>query len=140
MVDFCITVSDAHTQDAALRTFNVAYSSDAMAPGTRPIDSTNHTEYSPLTRPISVSIERKSPNGSHDEALAQLSIWVVSHFERLRRPRDVKTREQGLVALEGSIPMALPLLLAIGSSWRLYFAVDTDRDIVSTARCGTSFA
>ncbi|KAK7423266.1 hypothetical protein QQZ08_009163 [Neonectria magnoliae] len=131
MIDFCITVSDAHIQDAALRTFNAASSSDAIAPGTRPIGSINHTEHLPLTRrPISVSIKSKSPNGSPDKALAQLSIWAASHFERLRRLRDVKRRELGLVASEGSIPMALPLLLAIGSSWRLYFAVDSDRDIV----------
>ncbi|KPM40568.1 hypothetical protein AK830_g5986 [Neonectria ditissima] len=130
MVDFCITVSDAHIQDAALRTFNAESSPDATVPGTKPIGSINHTEYSPLTRrPISVSIESKSPNGSPDKALAQLAIWAASHFERLRGLRDAKRRRQGLPS-EGCIPMALPLLLAIGSSWRLYFAVDTDRDIV----------
>ncbi|KAF7554803.1 hypothetical protein G7Z17_g2641 [Cylindrodendrum hubeiense] len=131
MVDFCITVSDAHIQDAALRTFNAASLPDAMIPGAKPIGSINHTEYSPLTRrPISVSIESKAPSGSPDKALAQLSIWAASHFERLRRLRDVKRRQQGDAATEACIPMALPLLLAIGSSWRLYFAVDTDRDIV----------
>lgn len=137
MVDFCITVSDAHIQDAALRTLTAASSSpDAMIPGAKLFTSINHTEYSPVTlRPISVSIESKTPNGSPEIALAQLSIWAASHFERLRRLRDFKRRQQGDVATEACIPMALPLLLAIGPAWKLYFAVDTDRDIVSTLSC-----
>ncbi|KAH8680129.1 hypothetical protein BGZ61DRAFT_358690 [Ilyonectria robusta] len=102
-----------------------------MIPGAKLFTSINHTEYSPVTlRPISVSIESKTPNGSPEIALAQLSIWAASHFERLRRLRDFKRRQQGDVATEACIPMALPLLLAIGPAWKLYFAVDTDRDIV----------
>ncbi|KAH8688931.1 hypothetical protein GQ44DRAFT_780690 [Phaeosphaeriaceae sp. PMI808] len=51
------------------------------------IDSINHTRDSvqSLRRsPIAVSFETKTPNGSESEALTQLSLWAVTHFNRLR--------------------------------------------------------
>lgn len=128
MVDFCLTVSDSEVQQAALQTLNAA----AM-PGIQTFGSINHTGYAPLTRrPISVNIESKTPEGSPDKALSQLSLWAACQFERLRSLRAFKARFDGNERLsEGCIPIALPLLLAIGPQWRLYFAIDTEEKIVS---------
>lgn len=128
MVDFCLALSDSEVKSRALRTLK-----EYAVPRTKTYGSINHTEYAPLTlRPMSVSIESKTPEGSSDRALSQLSLWVACHFERLRSLRALKREREGLpLALEGYIPIALPLLMAMGPQWRLYFAVDTEDSIVS---------
>ncbi|KAL6149969.1 hypothetical protein ACJQWK_02536 [Exserohilum turcicum] len=83
------------------------------------IDSINHTSASVQSLrqdPIAVSIETKTPNGSESTALAQLSLWAATHFNRLRtllRPtkRDV-------------VLMPLPLIMSVGGRYSLFFAID----------------
>ncbi|RMJ09168.1 hypothetical protein CDV36_011221 [Fusarium kuroshium] len=126
LVDFCLAVSDNEMLDATLRTIQTASSS-----GRKASSSINHTEYSVLTRrPISVSIETKMPSGSSETALSQLSAWAACHFERLRTLRRFKAEMQGEVLEDESpISIALPLLAAIGTAWKLYFAVDDENEI-----------
>lgn len=83
------------------------------------IDSINHTSASVQSLkqdPIAVSIETKTPNGIESTALTQLSLWAATHFNRLRtllRPtkRDV-------------VFMPLPLIMAVGGRYSLFFAID----------------
>ncbi|KAF4987162.1 hypothetical protein FDECE_15568 [Fusarium decemcellulare] len=123
LVDFCLAVSDNEMLDAALRTVQAASS--------RGSGSINHTDYSVLTRrPISVSIETKVQSGSSETALSQLSAWAACHLERLRALRRFKAEMQGQVLEhEGRISIALPLLAAVGTTWKLFFAVDHENEI-----------
>jgi hypothetical protein len=102
--------------------------------------SINQSEYAPLTlRPIAVSIETKTPDGSVQEGKAQLSIWAAAHFERLRSLAKAKRQGEQECVLDDNdveekeevISMPLPLVLISGSSWILYFAVDEADRIVS---------
>ncbi|KAK1948836.1 hypothetical protein LY78DRAFT_687325 [Colletotrichum sublineola] len=77
--------------------------------------SINQTGYPPLRlSPIVVSIETKQPEGSDDEAKAQLSVWVASHFLRLHK----------LAGSPGPIGLTLPLLHVSGRVWHVYLAVE----------------
>ncbi|KAK0367731.1 hypothetical protein CLIM01_14914 [Colletotrichum limetticola] len=77
--------------------------------------SINHTGYPPLRlSPIAVSIETKQPEGSDDEAKAQLSVWVASHFLRLHK----------LARSPAPIGLTLPLLHVSGRVWHVYLAVE----------------
>ncbi|KAJ4314583.1 hypothetical protein N0V84_008807 [Fusarium piperis] len=123
LVDFCLAVSDNDMLDAALRTIQAASSK-----GSRSI---NHTEYSVLTRrPISVSIETKMQGGSSETALSQLSAWAACHLERLRALRSFKAEmENQVLENDACVSIALPLLAAVGTTWKLYFAVDHQDEI-----------
>ncbi|EEU35521.1 uncharacterized protein NECHADRAFT_9732, partial [Fusarium vanettenii 77-13-4] len=85
--------------------------------------------YMPLRwRPIAVNIETKTPDGSSQEGMAQLSVWAATHFERLRALKKSKAAILGESQKEEALSTALPLLLIQGSTWSLFFAVDgTDR-------------
>ncbi|KAF2835311.1 hypothetical protein M501DRAFT_942250, partial [Patellaria atrata CBS 101060] len=75
----------------------------------------NPSDYSPLCHePIAVSIETKTPDGSREKALVQLSIWVTAHFNRLR------------ALAPDPITVTLPLIFVSGEHWELMFARDLD--------------
>lgn len=84
-----------------------------------------------------MNIESKTPPGSLEMALTQLSLWAVGHFERLRVLKKVKAYKMGGHTGKGSaresvgVEVALPLVVAAGMSWRLYFAIGTRDQIVS---------
>ncbi|KAH8732083.1 hypothetical protein GQ44DRAFT_698439 [Phaeosphaeriaceae sp. PMI808] len=83
------------------------------------VDSINHTSASvqSLRRdPIAVSIETKTPNGSESVALTQLSLWAATHFNRLRTLLPPNKRD--------IILMPLPLVMAVGGRYSLFFAID----------------
>ncbi|KAL6400034.1 hypothetical protein AUP68_15725 [Ilyonectria robusta] len=47
--------------------------------------SINHSPYQPLRyRPIAISIETKTPDGSGQEAKTQVSVWAAAYMARLR--------------------------------------------------------
>ncbi|KAL6401248.1 hypothetical protein AUP68_15678 [Ilyonectria robusta] len=56
--------------------------------------SINHSPYQPLRyRPIAISIETKTPDGSGQEAKTQVSVWAAAYMARLRAlSRDVQER------------------------------------------------
>lgn len=133
MVDFCLTVSDLDVESSSRRLLQEAATPKSPLSGF-PNRSINHTKYAPLTlRPISVSIKTKTPEGSIQEAKAQLSVWAASHLQRLTLLRDAK-RAGGTLHFgegDGRDSLALPLLLISGSVWMLFFAVDRADSIVS---------
>ncbi|KAH7110430.1 hypothetical protein B0J13DRAFT_462430 [Dactylonectria estremocensis] len=140
MVDFCLAVSDLDVQAAARRTLQASIAVSTQDSGIG--RSINHTDYAPLTlRPVSVSIETKTPDGGTQEGKAQLAVWAATHFERLRALQSFKRRRGRNMQEDGCfnnevwdlddeiIGMALPLLLISGSRWRLFFALD-QRDTI----------
>ncbi|RMJ04980.1 hypothetical protein CDV36_014357 [Fusarium kuroshium] len=128
MVDFCLAVSDTDIQAAAVRTVK-ACQANAGPSDSNLVRSINHTEYMPLRwRPIAVNIETKTPDGSSQEGMAQLSVWAATHFERLRALKRSKGALLREMQTDEALSTALPLLLIQGSTWSLFFAVDgTDR-------------
>lgn len=78
-----------------------------------------------------MNIETKTPDGSSQEGMAQLSVWAATHFERLRALKKSKTAILGESQKEEALSTALPLLLIQGSTWSLFFAVDGTDRIVS---------
>ncbi|KAK7212264.1 hypothetical protein V2G26_019442 [Clonostachys chloroleuca] len=125
MVDFCICLGGRETTRAVQKRLK-------LAPETPFI---NHTNYQPLLyRPIAVSIETKTPNGSDDEvAKTQLSIWVTGHFARLR---SLSSTSNDTIA----VGMTLPLLTVRGGEWSLWFARDTGDgiDLIETISVGNT--
>ncbi|KAJ3510170.1 hypothetical protein NM208_g15569 [Fusarium decemcellulare] len=110
LVDSWLAISDNEMLDAALRTVQAA--------------SPRGSGY------ISVSIETKMQSGSSETALTQLSAWAACHLERLRALRRFKAEMQGQVLEhEGRISIALPLLAAVGTTWKLFFAADLENEI-----------
>jgi hypothetical protein len=90
-----------------------------LADSRNEIDSINHTSASVQSLrqdPIAVSIETKTPNGSESTALAQLSLWAATHFNRLRTLLPPTKRDVVL--------MPLPLIMAVGGRYSLFFAID----------------
>lgn len=125
MVDFCICLGGRETTRAVQKRLK-------LAPETPFI---NHTNYQPLLyRPIAVSIETKTPNGSDDEvAKTQLSVWVTGHFARLR---SLSSTSNDTIA----VGMTLPLLTVRGGEWSLWFARDTGDgiDLIETISVGNT--
>lgn len=107
-VDYVLYLEDEATQDAARELLrNRDY--DTGAPS-----SINHLDYAFLAlRPITVSIETKSPDGQATDGLAQLSVWAAAQMLRLRELRR-----------RGAPAITLPLLLVLSPSWKLLFIVD----------------
>ncbi|KAF4982283.1 hypothetical protein FZEAL_2069 [Fusarium zealandicum] len=107
MVDFCITLGGADMTDAV---------KGRLKPGT--YKSINHTDYQPLRfRPIAISIETKTPDGSSQEAKAQLSVWTTAYIARLRQLAGTSDNASGL-------GITLPIVTVRGGQWELLFAVD----------------
>ncbi|KAL0929341.1 uncharacterized protein CTRU02_215697 [Colletotrichum truncatum] len=135
MIDYCIVLNSPDVQEAARAALlaqepptssaassassvtsrgsrRSAKSTTAVAEATQSI---NHTEYPPLRlSPIAVSIETKQPEGSDDQAKAQLSVWVASHFLRLHK----------LARSPLPIGLTLPLLHVSGRVWHVYLAIE----------------
>ncbi|CAH0019262.1 unnamed protein product [Clonostachys rhizophaga] len=86
-----------------------------------------------LYRPIAVSIETKTPNGSDEVAKTQLSVWVTSHFARLR---SLSSTSNDAIA----VGVTLPLLIVRGGEWSLWFARDTGDvvDLIETILVGNT--
>ncbi len=84
--------------------------------------SINHTMYSCLRhRPIAISIETKTPDGSTEEAHVQLLLWATAHFNRLRGLRiRAASKDARLIDL--------PMLHVHGADWFALFAVDQVSD------------
>lgn len=69
----------------------------------------NHTFFEPVRfRPIAVSIETKL-TANENEAVTQLSVWVVAHFKRLNRILQLAGVGSGLTVL--------PLIYIQGDEW-----------------------
>lgn len=86
------------------------------------ITSISHTPYERVRfRPICVSIETKTPDGKESTALVQLSLWATTHFNRLRTLLPQSQRHV--------VPMPLPLIIAVGGRYSLFFAVDSEDEI-----------
>ncbi|KAM0418933.1 hypothetical protein ACHAPT_012091 [Fusarium lateritium] len=106
MVDFCLVLDDDETIQVA---------KDRLRPGNR--RTINHTEYQPLRfRPIAISIETKTPDGSSQEARAQLSVWTTAYVARLR--------ELAGTSAAGGLDLTLPILTVRGGQWELSFIID----------------
>lgn len=107
MVDFCLTLDDGAVLDAVKQ---------RLRSGNR--KSINQTNYQPLRfRPIAISIETKTPDGSSQEAKAQLSVWTTAYIRRLRELAGTSETASGL-------GITLPILIVRGSQWELFFIVD----------------
>ncbi|KAL2669918.1 hypothetical protein Neosp_015084 [[Neocosmospora] mangrovei] len=105
MVDFCLTLTDNDIIHAA---------KERLRPSNRRM--INHTEYQALRfRPIAISIETKTPDGSSQEARAQLSVWTTAYIARLRELAGTST---------GGLDITLPILTVRGGQWELSFIID----------------
>lgn len=112
MVDYAVTLQDPLVAEDHI-TYRLASSAGRL------YRTINPSDYSPLCHdPIVVSIETKTPDGSREKALVQLSIWVTAHFNRLR------------ALAPDPISITLPLLFVSGEHWQLMFARDLDDSIV----------
>ncbi|KAH6870890.1 hypothetical protein B0T10DRAFT_417940, partial [Thelonectria olida] len=82
-------------------------------------------------RPIAVSIETKTPDGSSQEAKSQLSVWTAAYIARLRELAGTSEKASGL-------GITLPIILVRGGQWELLFATDrADRiDLFPVATIG----
>ncbi|KAF5023368.1 hypothetical protein F66182_4571 [Fusarium sp. NRRL 66182] len=122
MVDFCITLSEPTLQHDVWK--RLARANDNH--------SINHTSTNPLrSQPIAVSIETKIPDGSIEEAKAQLSVWVTSHLKRLR---TLSGTSQSHIKVNPS----LPVIQVNGSMWTLFFLKDGDEmvELIETISIG----
>jgi hypothetical protein len=112
MVDYAITIQDPLVSEDQI-TCRLASSAGRL------YRTINPSDYSPLCHdPIVVSIETKTPDGSREKALVQLSIWVTAHFNRLR------------ALATDPVSITLPLLFVSGEHWQLMFARDLEDSIV----------
>ncbi|KAK1838775.1 hypothetical protein CCHR01_18597 [Colletotrichum chrysophilum] len=66
--------------------------------------------------PITVSIETKKNDGSEDVAKSRLSVWASAQILRLRQ----------LIGSKEPLGITLPLVVVLGSTWQLLFAVEKD--------------
>ena len=94
----------------------------------------SQTDYGPLYFfPAPVAIATKAPNGDKEEAKIQLGIWTAAWFKRMRE----LLWHVGRASDERVI--SVPLLMAEGQHWSLYYAHETDQNIVSTLPQGCLF-
>ena len=133
MVDFCMTLSSPAVQRGARA---------MLSREGREARSVNHTAYAPVClRPIGVSIETKTPDGSVDEGKAQLSVWAAAYL--LRVQSAIQTTAAMTTSQDRRAPVAptdippLPMLLVSGSVWQLHFTIDRSEDIVRFAPCSS---
>ena len=79
----------------------------------------NHTRYSPWPRfPLQFPLKPRLTMASEEEARVQLGIWTAAWHKRISR----------LVELGDGAIITLPLLIAVGHHWKLYFACDRGPD------------
>ena len=84
------------------------------------LETINQTMYNPVRyQPIAISIETKTPDGSEQDAMVQLGVWVAAHFNRLR-----------MLSHEDPVSLTLPLLYVSGAEWFLLFASDSAEQVV----------
>ncbi|KAH7143420.1 hypothetical protein EDB81DRAFT_652809 [Dactylonectria macrodidyma] len=96
--------------------------------------SINHTSYQPVRdRPIAVSIETKTPEGSNQEAKAQLLAWTTAHLKRLRSLA-------GTSHSSFAVDVTLPMISIRGGDWTLLFARDQPDgvDLIETFSVGST--
>ncbi|KAI1261827.1 hypothetical protein F5Y18DRAFT_193707 [Xylariaceae sp. FL1019] len=94
----------------------------------------NQTDYAPICNsPIAVSIETKSKSAARDPLL-QLGIWIASWNKRMVDLRSWMLVSRGLVKdiseIEHPKLVSVPLILATGHDWEIYFACDQGHSIV----------
>jgi hypothetical protein len=78
----------------------------------------NASDYSPLCyEPVVLSLKTKSPDGSSEDGVVQLSVWAIAYFNRLRQ------------SIQDPVGMTLPLFLITDARWKLYFASDLADEI-----------
>ncbi|KAK7432213.1 hypothetical protein QQZ08_001158 [Neonectria magnoliae] len=107
MVDFCITLDGEPTRRQVVEHLRSANHK-----------SISHSDYQPLRfRPIAISIETKTPDGSTEEAKAQLSVWTSAYILRLRELTATSQKAAGL-------GITLPVINIKGGQWELLLAVD----------------
>ncbi|RSL71283.1 hypothetical protein CEP53_001562 [Fusarium sp. AF-6] len=110
MIDFCICLAGDDIVAASQSRLMTASDSNSI----------NHTSYQPIRdRPIAISIETKTLEGSSQEAKAQLSIWASAHLKRLRSlagKSSTKTTH--------AVGITLPVLSTSGGDWTLLFVKD----------------
>lgn len=110
MVDFCIALGGTEITIPVRQKLKTC----------KDYHSINHTSYQALRdRPIGVSIETKTPEGSDQQAKAQLSVWSTSHLKRLRTLAV-------MVGTNEVLDLTLPVVTVYGSEWNLYFIRDCD--------------
>ncbi|KAH8669438.1 hypothetical protein BGZ61DRAFT_315944, partial [Ilyonectria robusta] len=74
--------------------------------------------YQPLRyRPIAISIETKTPDGSGQEAKTQVSVWAAAYMARLRALSGTSKSAMAL-------GVTLPLVTVRGGEWSVLFAKD----------------
>lgn len=64
--------------------------------------------------PMIIPVETKRLNGGQVRALAQLTLWAMTLFRRLRQFFDE----------DYIFPLPIPMIMVIGDRWSLYFAID----------------
>ncbi|KAK7413672.1 hypothetical protein QQX98_007454 [Neonectria punicea] len=121
MVDFCVTLDSEAIRYRVIERLKTSNHK-----------SIAHTEYPALRfRPIAVSIETKTPDGSTETARTQLAMWASAHIARLRELAATADDAAGL-------GITLPLISIRGAEWDLLFAVDhaTSVEIVRNGPIG----
>ncbi|KAL8345875.1 hypothetical protein RB601_005780 [Gaeumannomyces tritici] len=128
-VDYCITINPHWPHQRGVDTPALRAITERQF--YLPERSISHTSYEPLiSRPIAVSIETKRPDGSPDEAIAQLGIWQAAQWrmlEELAPPLPpALTGPADLLAASPSRPPYLalhgvdflPAVYIVGHEWK----------------------
>ena len=118
-VDYVIALDDVQVRSEAEQHVRVLVGSGSA------VESINHVDHAFLrSRPISVSIETKTPDGGEQHGRVQLGIWGASHIMRLRAAMGDRAEQRE--------PLALPLVLVVGNKWLVFFLVDHGDHMVSS--------
>jgi hypothetical protein len=118
-VDYVIALDDAQVRREAEQYIRLQVGSGSA------VESINHVDHSFLrSRPISVSIETKTPDGGEQHGQAQLGIWGAWHITRLKAAMGDRLERAG--------PLALPLVLVVGHRWLVFFLVEQGDHMVSS--------
>ena len=126
MVDFCICLAGDDIVAASQRRLKTASDSNSI----------NHTSYQPIRdRPIAISIETKTLEGSSQEAKAQLSIWASAHLKRLRSLAGKSSAKTS-----HAVGITLPVLSTSGGDWTLLFVKDgiSGVEVIETLSVGNT--
>ncbi|KAL6362264.1 hypothetical protein LRP88_04342 [Fusarium phalaenopsidis] len=126
MVDFCICLAGDDIITASQRRLKTASDSNSI----------NHRSYQPIRdRPIAISIETKTLEGSSQEAKAQLSIWASAHLKRLRSLAGKSSANTS-----HAVGITLPALSITGGDWTLLFVKDgiSGVEVIETLSVGNT--
>lgn len=111
MVDYGITVGAPTISEKEVR----ACLRNSTGP---PCDTVNPIDYEAARHePFPIIIETKSDQGSEKEAVVQVSGWAIAYFDRLK------------TLSRGPVDITLPLIVIMGTSWKLFFACNLDDEI-----------